>query len=251
MKISLITTTFNSGMTLRDTISSVLVQTFPTIEYIIIDGVSTDGTIEIIKEYECKFNGNMKWISEADRGLYDAMNKGIRMASGDVIGILNSDDYFTSHEILEKIASEFEKDSTIEAIYGDVHYIKPDRPEKCVRYYSSEEFSLERMKKGFMPAHPSFYVRKSCYEKYGLFKTDYKIGADFELLLRLIYVNHIKIKYLPLDMVTMRVGGVSTQGLKSHVRIMKEHLRAFKENHVSTNICLLMSRYFTKLKELR
>lgn len=250
MKISLITVTYNSGSTLSTTIQSILSQTYPQIEYIIVDGASKDNTVSIIKEYEPQFKGRLRWISEPDKGLYDAMNKGIRMATGDIVGILNSDDFFTSKNIIQKVVDAFRHDTELKAVYGDVHFVSPDNLDKCVRYYSSKVFNRNLMKLGFMPAHPSFYIRKECFEKYGDYKTDYKIAADFEFLLRVIYKNNIKTQYLPIDMVTMRTGGASTSGIESHKRIMKEHLRAFRENEVHTNVCLLSLRYVYKIGEL-
>lgn len=247
MKISLITVTYNSAKTLPDTIQSVLSQSYSNIEYIIIDGASQDNTIDIVKEYEPLFNGRIGWISERDDGLYDAINKGIAMSTGDVVGILNSDDFFTSPTVIEEIANNFSEE--IDAVYGDVHFVNSTDLTRPIRYYSSKIFKPSLMKLGFMPAHPTFYCRKSCYDKYGLYKTDFKIAADFDLLLRFIYVHHISLKYLPLDMVTMRVGGASTNGLKSHVCIMKEHLRSFKENGLKSNFFLLSLRYFYKLTE--
>ena len=250
MKISLITITYNSGETLADTIQSVLNQTYTDIEYILVDGASKDNTVSIIKQYEPLFEGRMKWISEPDKGLYDAMNKGIRMSTGDIVGILNSDDFFTSNDILKKNANAFQQDIQLDAVYGDVHFVHPSNLNKSVRYYSSEIFKRSLMKLGFMPAHPSFYIRRKCFEKYGLYKTDYKIAADFEFLLRVIYKEKIQTQYLPIDMVTMRTGGASTSGLESHKRIMKEHLRAFRENGIYTNAFLLSLRYVYKVKEL-
>lgn len=250
MKISLITITYNSEKTLADTIQSVLNQTYTDIEYILVDGASKDNTVSIIKQYEPLFEGRMKWISEPDKGLYDAMNKGIRMATGDIVGILNSDDFFTSSNILQKVVDAFQQDRSIDAVYGDVHFVHPNNLNKCVRYYSSKIFKRDLMKMGFMPAHPSFYIRKECFDKYGSYRTDYKIAADFEFLLRVIYKAKIKTKYLPIDMVTMRTGGASTSGLESHKRIMKEHLRAFRENGIYTNKLLLSLRYIYKVKEL-
>ena len=250
MKVSLITITYNSEKTLADTIKSVLEQTYSDVEYIIVDGASKDKTVSIVKQYEPLFNGRMKWISEKDKGLYDAMSKGIKMATGDVVGILNSDDFFTSKEVLEKIANAFVQDAELEAVYGDVHFVNPTNLQKCVRYYSSKIFKRKLMRLGFMPAHPSFYIRKECFDKYGLYKTDYKIAADFEFLLRVIYKAKIKTKYLPIDMVTMRTGGASTSGLESHKRIMKEHLRAFRENGIYSNSLLLSLRYIYKVEEI-
>ena len=250
MKISLITITYNSEKTLADTIQSVLSQKYSDMEYIIVDGASKDKTVSIIKQYESQFNGRMRWISEKDKGLYDAMSKGIRMTTGDVVGILNSDDFFTSKDVLEKISEAFTQDSQLDAVYGDVHFVNPGNLNKCVRYYSSKIFKRSLMKLGFMPAHPSFYVRRECFEKYGLYKTDYKIAADFEFLLRVIYKERINTQYIPLDMVTMRTGGASTSGIASHKRIMKEHLRAFKENRIYSNPFLLSLRYFYKIIEI-
>ena len=250
MKISLITITYNSGKTLVTTLESVLAQTHPNIEYIVVDGASKDNTVDIIKEYEPRFNGTLKWVSEPDKGLYDAMNKGIRMATGDVIGILNSDDFFTTNDILHQVSDTFEANKDIDAVYGDVHFVNPDNLEKCVRYYSSKVFKRSLMKLGFMPAHPSFYLKKERFKQFGLYKTDYKIAADFEFLLRVIYKEEIRTQYLPLDMVTMRTGGASTSGFESYKCIMKEHLRAFRENGIYNNAFMLSLRYPYKIWEL-
>ena len=250
MKISLITITYNSAKTLSTTLKSVLAQTYRNVEYIIVDGASKDNTVALIKEYEPRFDSKLKWVSEPDKGLYDAMNKGIRMATGDVIGILNSDDFFTTNEILQQVASAFEVNKDIDAVYGDVHFVNPENLDKCVRYYSSKVFKRSLMKLGFMPAHPSFYLKKERFEQFGLYKTDYKIAADFEFLLRVIYIGNICTQYLPLDMVTMRTGGASTSGFESHKRIMKEHLRAFRENGISNNAFILSLRYPYKIWEL-
>lgn len=249
MKISVITATYNSASTVRDTFESVLSQTYEEIEYIVVDGLSKDNTVDIIKEYEPKFNGRMRWVSEKDKGLYDAMNKGIAMATGDVVGILNSDDFYTSDDILEVIATNMQ-DNTIEAVYGDIHFVKDTDLDKCVRYYSSRIFRRWLMRYGFMPAHPSFYCRRDVYTKYGAFNTKYKIGADFESLLRYIFVNRIKTIYIKRDFVTMRVGGASTDGFGSRWQIMKDHLKALKENHIYSNMLMLSLRYPYKIYEV-
>lgn len=250
MYISLITITYNSEKTLEDTLKSVLEQTYSDIEYIIVDGASKDNTLSLIKKYEFYFKGSLKWISEPDKGLYDAMTKGIQMATGEVVGVLNSDDFFTSNDVLLKVADAFKSDIELDAIYGDVHFVHPSNLNKCVRYYSSKIFKRKLMKFGLMPAHPSFYIRRECFKKYGLYKIDYKIAGDFEFLLRVIYKENINTRYLPIDMVTMRTGGASTSGLKANIRIMIEHLRAFRENGIYTNMLLLSLRYFYKLIEL-
>ena len=250
MKITLITVTYNSGKTLSTTLESVLAQTHQNIEYIIVDGASKDNTVALIKAYEPRFEGRLKWVSEPDKGLYDAMNKGIRMATGMVIGILNSDDFFTNNDILQQVADAFESNKEIDAVYGDVHFVNPDNLEKCVRYYSSKVFRRSLMKIGLMPAHPSFYLKKERFEQFGYYKTDYKIAADFEFLLRVIYKGRILTKYMSIDMVAMRTGGASTSGFESRKRIMKEHLRGFRENGIYNNVFFLSLRYPYKIWEL-
>ena len=248
MKISVITATFNSASTVRDTIESVLRQRHGDLELIIKDGGSEDGTLDICREYEPLFNGRMRITSCKDRGIYDAMNQGIEMATGDVVGLLNSDDYYTSDDVLETVANVLEQ-TGCDAVYGDIHYVNDKDLTKCVRYYSSMNFSRERMLKGWMPAHPSFYCKRELYQKHGLYDTSFRVAADFEFLLRLIYVENIKTNYIQKDFVTMRTGGASTSGIKSHVTVMQEHLRAFKKNGLKNNVFRLIPRFFVKLLE--
>ena len=249
MKISLIIATYNSASTIKDTLDSILKQSYQNFEIVVVDGKSTDDTISIVRDYQQNFGPRLRFISERDKGIYDAMNKGILMSSGDVIGILNSDDFYTNENVLSIIAEAF-KQYQIDAVYGDVHFVRPDNLNKQVRYYSSKIFRPYLMRLGFMPAHPTFYIKKEYFTRLGLYKTDYKIASDFEFLLRAIFIHKIKILYLHVDMVTMRTGGVSTSGLKSHEIIMREHLRAFKENGIYTNRFLLSLRYFYKLIEI-
>ena len=247
MKISIITTSFNSADTIRSTIESVLSQSHTDWEHVIIDGASKDNTLGIIKEYEPAYKGRLRLISEPDKGIYDAMNKGIRNATGDVVGILNSDDFFTSSSVLACINQEIQN---VDSVYADIHFVNPDDLTKSVRYYSSRSFHPSKMKMGFMPAHPSFYCRKEIYDRVGLFDTTFKIAADFEWLLRAIYIKGITTKYLPLDFVTMRTGGASTSGLQSHKKILLEHVRAYRKNGVKSNIFKDSLRYAYKLGEL-
>lgn len=250
MKISIITATYNSGKTVGDTLKSVLAQTYHDYELLVVDGASKDNTLEVVKNMEPLFEGKMRYISEPDKGIYDAMNKGIRMASGDVIGILNSDDFYTSDDALACIAWTLENEK-VDAVYGDIHYVDDEDLKKCVRYYSSKPFRRWMMRLGFMPAHPSFYCRKEVYEKYGAFDAEnYRVAADFENLLRLIFVNKIKTHYINKDFVTMRTGGASSSGLESHKRIMRDHLKALKKNGVYSNIFLLGLRYLYKIGEI-
>lgn len=249
MKISIITATFNSASTVADTLESILSQTYQDYEVVIKDGLSRDGTVELVKSYEEKFGGRLRIISSKDKGIYDAMNIGISAATGDVIGILNSDDFYTSTDVLSTIACAFETDPALEAVYGDVHYVSASNLAKTVRYYSSADFSPSKMRRGYMPAHPSFYVRRECYERCGKFDTSFKVAADFENLLRLIYVKGIKTKYIQKDFVTMRLGGASTSGLTSHKQIMKDHFRAFSKNGIRVSRLAYGTRYLTKLLE--
>lgn len=249
MKISVITATFNSGKTVRDTIESVLRQTYKDIEYIIVDGQSKDDTLEIVRSYESQFGERIRYVSEPDKGIYDAMNKGIAMATGDVVGILNSDDFYTSNNVLEQVAKTL-SDTNIDAVYGDVHYVNDAHLDKCVRYYTSRPFHRSWMRFGFMPAHPSFYCRRSVYERYGTFDLSYKVAADFENLLRLIFVHRIRTRYIAKDFVTMRTGGASSSGLRSHKQIMQDHLRALRQNGVYSSLLLLALRYPYKICEI-
>lgn len=250
MLLTIITATYNSAETVEDTLRSVLAQTFRDYELLVIDGQSGDGTMDIVRRYEARFGGRLRWVSEPDKGLYDAMNKGLRLAKGDVVGILNSDDFYTSPDVLQHVADAFAADAALDAVYGDVHFVHPDDLGRCTRYYSSRHFHRRWMRLGFMPAHPSFYCRRAVYEEYGAFDLGYRVAADFESLLRFIYVHRIRTRYLPLDFVTMRTGGASTSGLQSHRRIMSDHLRALRQNGVRSNVALLSLRYVYKVCEV-
>lgn len=246
MKVSLITVSFNSATTIRDTIESIRAQDYHDIEYIVVDGASTDGTVEIIKSFGTEVD---RWISEPDQGIYDAMNKAIRLASGEVVGILNSDDFYSSTSIISQVMAAF-NDPTIDAVFGDLVFVDPNNLKKVVRKYSSAKWQPEKFAKGFMPAHPTFFVRRKYYEQIGLFKTDYKIAADYELLIRFLYVHKLKYKYLPLNMVTMRRGGVSSNGIRSNIILNDEIIRGCRENGIPTSVFKVYPKYFTKLFEL-
>jgi len=246
LKVSIITACYNSASTIKGTIESVINQTYNNIEFIIIDGASKDGTVDIVSSYGEKIS---KFISEPDKGIYNAMNKGIRIATGDIVGILNSDDFFNSTEVIQKIVDEFNK-SDIDALYGDVQFVKPNDLQKVVRYYSSKNFNPKKFKYGFMPAHPSFYVKRTFFEKIGYYKETYIIGADYELLIRFLHNNKLKSKYLQMPFVTMRTGGVSNRSLKSNLILNNEIIRACGENGIKTNIINVYSKYFIKIFEL-
>ena len=191
-----------------------------------------------------------KIVSEPDKGIYDAMNKGVNLATGDVIGILNSDDFFTSDDVIETVVDTF-KNNDIDALYGDVHFVNPDDLTKSVRYYSSSIFKPSFFRFGFMPAHPSFYMKRECYEKYGLYALDYKIASDYDLLIRYLYKEKINYKYLKKDFVTMRTGGVSTENFNSRVTLNREIVKACKKYGIKTNMFLLSLKYLYKVFELK
>lgn len=249
MLISLITVTFNSAKTLRDTIQSVIFQNYSDIEYIIVDGMSRDDTVDIIREYEPQFEGRLKWISENDNGLYDAMNKGICMSTGDVVGIINSDDFFHRNDVISRVAAAFQN-KEVQAVYGDVRFVKPDNLNKTVRYYSSRKFRFTHFRYGFMPAHPTFFTYRKYFEEFGYYKTDYLIAADYELLIRFLYTHRLKAKYLSMDFMKMRTGGASTASIKSNILLNKEIVRACSENGIWTCLPLLFLKYTIKIFEL-
>lgn len=245
LTVSIITVSYNSKKTISDTINSVLEQTYPYIEYIIIDGSSGDGTSEIIKSYGNRID---KFVSEPDKGMYDAINKGIRLATGSIVGILNADDFFYDNQVVEKLVSVF-RENSIDAVYGDIQFVKRNDSKKIIRHYSSEKFYVSKFKFGFMPAHPSFYVKRDLFEKFGYFKSDYLIAADFELLIRFMYVNNINCRYINMVFVKMRDGGVSNKTIFNRIILNKEILRACTENGIKTNYLNIYSKYFAKIFE--
>ena len=246
MKITIITVCFNSASHIEDAINSVASQDYKQIEHIVIDGDSKDGTQEILKKHEKKL---AFWMSEPDEGIYDAMNKGILRATGDIIGILNSDDFYFDHQVISKIADAF-SGNEIDAVFGDLIFVDPNNLEKTVRTYSSKNWHPDRFAKGYMPAHPTFFVKRNFYEKHGLFETDYKIAADYEMLIRLLYVHKLKYKYLPMKMVKMRKGGVSSNSIASNITLNNEIIRACRKHGIKTSAAKIYPKYFKKVFEL-
>ena len=246
MKVSIITVVYNGGKTIEDTILSVASQSFSPIEHIVIDGASTDNTLSVIRKYQDKIKCV---ISEPDKGLYDAMNKGIKCATGDVIGILNADDVYYDEDCVSTVVKEFQE-KAVDAVYGNLIYVASDNLNKIVRYYKSESFTIAQFAYGVMPAHPTFFVYKKYYEKYGLYKIDYLIAADFELLSRFLSTHKMSYSCLPKVIVKMRTGGVSTKNLKSNWIFNMEILKACKENMIKTNLIKIWSKYFFKLYQL-
>lgn len=248
MKISVITVCYNSASTLRDTLESVLKQNYPDIEHIIVDGKSTDGTIELIRQYETLYQGKLKWISEQDAGIYDAMNKGISLATGDVIGFLNADDYYQDNFVLRDITQVFEQNNTIDAVHGNLHYINSNC--KVVRSWRGKEYRLRAFQRGWMPAHPTFYCKRKCFKQFGSFDTSISSAADFELMLRFIEKGHILTQYIDRNMVFMRMGGRSTAGINAVFRNTGENQEAFRKNGIFCPWHYPVSRFLYKLRSI-
>lgn len=247
MKISIITATYNSGATLRDTLQSVLNQDYSDYELIIQDGGSSDNTKDIVNEFIPKFGGKLKWYSEKDNGLYDAMNKGIAHASGDVIGILNSDDFYTDSSILKRI-SEGIGDQDV--VYGDLVFVDPIDTSKVIRQWKGSQHIPGAFMKGWHSAHPTFYARKKLFEDLGGFDTTFDVSADFELMFRFLEKGGAKNKYIPHTFVKMRFGGESTGSLKKIIQGNKNVLRAFKKNGYSVPPFYLFRRLAPKALNL-
>lgn len=250
MKISLITVTYNSAETLCDTLQSVLNQTFKDIDYIIVDGASKDSTMDIVKVFEPKFEGRLRWLSEPDRGIYDAMNKGVMMAQGEIVGILNSDDFFASNDILEKVNAAFKENPDVDGVYADVRYVGWNDTGKTVRMFSGKDFKREKLCWGKMPPHPSFYVKRECYDKFGLYSLDYPICADYDMFVKMIWMGNINTLYINDVFVNMRNGGTSSNGIKVHRKIMRERMRCVREHNMPSNFFKQTSRYFGKIFSL-
>ena len=243
MKITLITISFNAQKTIQKTLESVQVQTYSEVEHIIVDGGSPDNTITIAKT----FPHISKIISEPDKGIYDALNKGIKSATGDIIGFLNSDDIFYDENSLKIIAEAFDKNT--DCVFGDLIYT--DNNENIKRVWKGSEFKKGGFKKGWMPAHPTFYCRRSVYEKHGLYNDSYKIAGDFELMLRFFEKHTIRSKYIPHTLVNMKVGGVSNRSIKNKFIILEEELRAFKENDIHVNKLSYTLHKFKRITEFK
>ncbi len=244
--ITVITVVFNGASTIEDAIQSVISQTYDNVEYIVIDGGSTDGTQEIIKEYEHAID---YWLSEKDSGIYDAMNKGIALGSGEYVGMLNSDDMFSEHNVLQDIADRFCQ-AKVDAVFSCLNIVDKNNLKKVLRKYRVAKLNSALLRIGVMPAHPTFYCKKSCYEKAGIYKTNYKIAADFEMLVRLLVRQKISWSFIDKIMVIMRSGGLSNSGFMARVKLNREIIRACKENGLYTNLVFLASKLPIRLFEL-
>jgi glycosyltransferase involved in cell wall biosynthesis len=236
---------FNSVETIRDTIKSIISQDYENIEYILIDAGSTDGTLDIIKEYEGYIN---YFSSEEDDGLYDGMNKGISVASGEVVGILNSDDFYPNSYIVSNVARTFEK-RNCDAVYGDLVYVKFYDTDKIVRYWQSGNYSVKKIKNGWMLPHPTFFVKREMYEKYGYYNTELKSAADYEMILKLLYKQNINVFYIPMILVKMRMGGKSNASILNRIRANKEDGLAWTENQLYKPLFIRIKKPLQKIKQ--
>lgn len=244
-KVSIITVSFNSEKTIEDTIKSVRSQDYPNIEHIIIDGLSTDNTMKIVSKYYTGSN----IISEKDNGLYDAMNKGLDLATGDIIGFLNSDDFYSSRSSVRELVDKMTAKRT-SSIFADLVYVHPDNLKKDIRYYKSGPWFPWMLRFGKMPAHPTFLAKKECYDMCGYFDCSFKISADYELLVRMLHKNRISYAYLKKPVVKMRLGGVSTAGVRSSLKLNSEIVKACQKNGLRTNIFLILLKVPFKLTEI-
>lgn len=246
MKVSIITVVFNNKQTITDTINSVLSQTYSDLEYIIVDGNSTDGTLGIINTFKSEIS---KIISEPDKGIYDAMNKGLKLATGDIIGILNGDDIYHDNNVISNVVQAFES-SSADAVYGDLDYVAFDDLSKVKRKWRTGVYKPNAFLWGWMPPHPSFFVKREMYKKYGSFRLDFKTAADYELMLRFIHLNKISISYLPKVLVKMREGGASNASFKARLNANKEDRRAWKVNGLKQYFFTTILKPLRKLKQL-
>jgi glycosyltransferase involved in cell wall biosynthesis len=246
MKISVITVCFNSASTLEQTLKSVASQSHADVEHIVVDGASTDDTPAIIARNRDRL---ATVISEPDRGIYDAMNKGLAQATGEVICFLNADDQYTSSNVLALVASQM-RQHQLDSLMGDVGFFNEKMPERITRRYRSDHFTPARLAWGWMPAHPALFLHRDVVARVGRFKTDYRIAGDFEFIVRLFHGHNVRYRHVPEILVRMRLGGASTAGLRSKLLLNKEVIRACRENGLQTNMFKLMCKYPFKLLEL-
>lgn len=246
LKISIITATFNASETLESCMHSVLSQDYPNIEYLIVDGGSTDNSLKKIKQKASQYS-HIKWVSSPDQGIYDALNKGIDMATGDVIGFLHADDLLASPQCISEIAAAFEQYG-VDGVYGDLHYVEAHRPKKRVRNWQSSDFNPKLLKRGWMPPHPTLYLKAAVYQEYGYFDISYKIASDYEFIIRIFKQENLRFHYLPQTLVKMRTGGVSNRNLKNIIKKSKEDYRAIKAHNLN-GVLTLWFKNFSKLEQ--
>lgn len=246
MKISIITVVYNNDKTIKSAIESVLTQSYSNIEYVIIDGGSSDKTVNIINEYKDQIG---YFISEKDKGIYDAMNKGINSATGDIIGILNSDDLYQDSTVIQTVMDHFNGDLNLDIVFGDLVYVKSDNVDKVIRYWKSRPYFRKYFEMGNVPPHPSLFVKKNVYAEAGLFNLDYKLAADYEFMLRIFKKHNFKSKYINKVIVKMRLGGATNQSFSNIKSQNKEILLAWKNNNLKVPLLLMPLRILKRLAQ--
>lgn len=245
MKVSIITISYNSAETIEDTIKSVIAQSYPNIEYILIDGASHDGTLDIIHKYQ---NDIAYFTTEKDEGIYDAMNKGVAAATGDIVGILNSDDIYADDKVIQDVVDQFNK-TQCQGCYADLEYVDRENTTKVIRYWKAGAYSPGSFRKGWMPPHPTFFVRKAVYDGMGAYNTELRSAADYEFMLRTIHKNEIPVSYLPRVITLMRVGGQSNVTLSNRIKANKEDRRAWEMNGLKPGSLTLIRKPLSKFSQ--
>lgn len=248
MKISIITVCYNCANSLINTLHSVLNQTYQHLEHVVVDGGSSDGSAELLQRVEPLFCGKLRWISEPDNGIYDAMNKGLKLATGEVVGFLNADDVYRQPDSLQRISKAFSEHPETEAVHANLQFINEEG--KVARRWAGRPYRSGAFQKGWMPAHPTFYCRKSCYDQYGGFDCNIGTAADFELMLRFIEKHHIRTRFIPQDLISMRLGGVSTAGWRAVLRNTRLNRRAFQQNGIPCPWHYFATRFLSKIQFL-
>ncbi|MEO5911209.1 MAG: glycosyltransferase family 2 protein [Pelobium sp.] len=246
MLISIITATYNSQQFVHEALSSFAIQDYQEKELIVIDGASKDATLSIVRE---QLTEKDILLSQPDLGIYDALNKGINLAKGEIIGILHSDDLFASPQVLSKVMQKFKDNPTIQAVYGDLQYVDRKDTTKVIRHWNSGVFSRNEMKRGWMPPHPTLFIRKECFTKYGTYNLSYHSAADYDLILRMLYKEKIKTTYIPEVLVKMRVGGLSNHSLKNRWRANKEDRKAMRINGIPFHLWASFLKPLRKLSQ--
>ncbi|MEO7497278.1 MAG: glycosyltransferase family 2 protein [Massilia sp.] len=247
MKVSVITVCFNSEKTIRDTIESVLSQDYPDIEHIVVDGASSDATVSILGSYRGRL---AKIISEKDAGIYDAMNKGLVAATGDVVGILNSDDFYHDRSVISAVVAAFDSSPSPDMVFGDVDFVSAGNLSVVRRHYSAAHFRPWKLRFGWMPPHPGTFVKRHLILKAGLYKTEFRIAADYEMFVRWLMVNKASYKWIDKVLVRMRMGGASTAGIRSSILLNREIVHACRMNNIRTNLAFVLSKIPFKLMEM-
>lgn len=247
MRVTLITATYNSGASIKSCLDSVVSQNYDDFEYLIIDGKSSDDTLSIVKHYQQKYS-YIKLISEKDQGIYDALNKGVMLATGDVIGFVHSDDLLASKTVISEIVAIL-KNESLDGVYGDLEYVRKEDITKVVRFWNSRSFNSKLLSKGWMPAHPTLFLKKEVYEKHGFFNLTYQISADYDFMLRILKDDSLKFGYLPKVITKMRIGGASNGSINNIIKKTKEDYRAIRSNHIGGWFSILIKNT-SKIKQL-